>query len=154
MIVRFAPLVIVATFAATAIACGGSSEDASSDGTESADVSAAKLLPAGHYVNVSSDDGIGSAYWVEDVHIASNGTFTGVIGCGLSNCSGHQFPITEGHWIFHKNGTQIDFSYHYDDGRLFADDHYDFRAASDGSVQLRSQDHTFGATGWFTLDKE
>jgi hypothetical protein len=154
MIVRFAHLVIAATFAATALACGGSSEDAGDDGTESADVSASKILPAGHYVNVSSDEDIGSAYWVEDVHIASNGTFTGVIGCGLSNCSGHQFAITQGHWIFHKNSTQIDFSYRYDDGRLFDDEHYDFRTGKDGAIQLRSQDHTFGATGWFTLEKQ
>ena len=153
MIVRHARLALAAVLAVALVACGGS--PSASDETESADVSSAAkgtTLPSGHYVNVTSDQEINAAYWIEDVHVASNGTFTGVIGCGLSDCSGHQFPITEGHWIFHNGGEQIDLSYHYDDGRLFQDDHFDFRTGKNGAIQLRSQDED--GAGWFTLDKE
>ena len=151
--------VLLSVSALALVGCGAAPDDsATAGGTESAlesDPSHAPTIPAGHYENVTNEEAIGSAFWVEDVQIDTNGTFTGILGCGVSNCSGHQFPITDGHYTLRTSGTTtlVAFSYKYDDGAHASIDTYQLRQGTKGAIQLRNNDEIADGAEWFTLDR-
>ena len=118
--------------------CGGDasgSSDGQTDVASADSTAAASALSVGHW-ELSGASEVGSAVWIADVVLADNGTFRGIIGCGLSDCSGHQVTAFDGTYALHHGG--VSFTYEPGEGAAKRTDTYASKAGTNGMTNCGS----------------
>ena len=139
-------LALVAVVASFSVACGGAPDDTTDSASANATAAKVTSLSAGHW-ELPSGSNPDSVSWVNDVLLESNGTFKGTMGCGLSNCSGHEINVSGGTYAI--RGSEVSFTYSAG-GSSKITNTFDWKSGTNGEAQLRANDGNKG-NDWFPL---